>query len=89
MKNDLVLKTTPENRRKTFHNWSKVWLFGSTLTLISFHGGCHCGFGIVGAFRGTIPCENGVLLSPVATSAFDGGAILSAPPDAIALSVMS
>lgn len=55
---------------------------------MSFQGACHSGFGIVGAFRGTIPCENGVLLSPVATNAFDGASILSAPPDAMALLLM-
>lgn len=59
------------------------------LTLISFQGACHSGFGIVGAFRGTIPCENGVLLSPVTTNAFDLASILSEPPDSMALIVIS
>ena len=59
------------------------------LTLISFQGGCQLGFGIVVALRGTMPCENGTLLSPVVARVLFGGAILSKPPDANAFSVIA
>ena len=59
------------------------------ITLINFHGACHSGLGIVGAFLGTIPCEKGTLLSPVATNAFDLALSLSGPPDANALFMIS
>ena len=69
-----------------------LWKSGLTnnkITLISFQGACQSGLGIVGAFRGTIPCEKGTLLSPVATNAFDFAFSLSGPPDDKALFMIS
>ena len=57
-------------------------------TLISFQGACHFGFGIVVAFLGTSPSENGTLLSPVVANARVLGAILSSPPEVSALLVI-
>ena len=57
-------------------------------TLISFHGGCHCGLGRVAAF---FCCTNAVddLVPPVATNAFEDGPSRSFPPDASAFCCMS
>ena len=60
---------------------SQIRWKGKVVTLMSFHGGCHCGLGKVAAFFCWINAVDD-LFPPTETNALDEGPSLSFPPEA-------